>query len=271
MNNPTSVLASKTADFPDSVKNLAYANFAKPDRPAGLRLYDTSNDNELLAALLKEEREFLKPHLELVTLNVGTDLYQYGSKISDVYFPTTAIVGHLYLLADGSSFEIGVTGREGMLGVSVLMADRAVSTARVQFQGFAYKLKASVLKDIAGRSAKLHDLLMRHTHSQFCQMTQNSLCSRYPVDQQFSRWILDRLDRMSGNVVSATQEMISTMLGVRRETITEAAGKLQARGLIQYRRGTITVPNRRSLELFAGGCYLDAKREFDMTRCIARN
>ena len=220
--------------------------------------------NDLLAALPASELAFLLPHLELVHLSVDKELYSYGSKLMHVYFPTTAIIGLLYVLADGASTEIGMTGHEGLLGISALMGESALGTAKVQIDGFAYKLKASVLKEAYNRGSKLQLLLMRYTQALFSQMAQNSVCGRhYAVDQQLSRWLLDRLDRLYTNELKVTQEMIANMLGVRRESITDAAGKLQRAGLIQSRRGNITVLDREGLELHAGECYWVAKREFD--------
>jgi CRP-like cAMP-binding protein len=228
--------------------------------------------NDLLAALPADELAFLLPHLELVHLPYDKELYKYGSKLSHVYFPTTAIIALLYVLADGATTEIGVTGYEGMLGVSILMCESALGTAKVQNAGYAYKLKASLLKEACARGGKLQYLLMRYTQALFAQMAQNSVCSRhYSVDQQLSRWLLDRLDRLPGNEMKVTQEMIANMLGVRRESVTEAAGKLQQKGLIQCRRGTITVLDRKRLEVHAGECYKVAKQEFDLVLSATPN
>ncbi|MFZ6647379.1 Crp/Fnr family transcriptional regulator [Undibacterium sp. TJN25] len=221
--------------------------------------------NDLLAALPADELAYLLPHLEFVHLPFDKELYEYGSKLSHVYFPTTAIVALLYVLADGGVTEIGVIGHEGLLGISTLMGESALGTAMVQSAGHAYKMKASVLKEACARGGKLQQLLMRYTQALFAQMAQNSVCGRhYSIDQQLSRWLLDRLDRLPTNELKVTQEMIANMLGVRRESVTEAAGKLQAEGLIQYRRGNITVLDREGLEMHAGECYKVAKHEFDL-------
>ena len=249
---------------PASIRNQEYS-IARPSAAAALgNLSSSMMQNDILAALPKEELEFLMPHLEFVHLPFDKELYEYGAKMSHVYFPTTAIVALLYVLADGGMTEISVTGREGLLGISILMGDSAIGTAVVQNDGYAYKLKASVFKEACARGGRLPQLLMRYTQVLFAQMAQNSVCGRhYSIDQQLSRWLLERLDRLSGNQLKVTQEMIANMLGVRRESVTEAAGKLQSEGLIHYKRGNITVLDREGLELHAGECYRVAKHELD--------
>jgi CRP-like cAMP-binding protein len=221
--------------------------------------------NELLAALPVEELAVLLPHLEFVHLPFDKQLCEYGSKLSYVYFPTTAIVALLYVLADGGMTEIAVIGHEGLVGISVLMGESALGTAMVQSAGHAYRLRASVLKEACANCPGLQQMMMRYTQALFAQMAQNSVCGRhYSIDQQLSRWLLDRLDRLPTNELKVTQEMIANMLGVRRESVTEAAGKLQNEGLIHYRRGNITVVDREGLEAHAGECYRVAKHEFDL-------
>jgi CRP-like cAMP-binding protein len=225
---------------------------------------DETIQNGILAALPADELALLMPHLELVHLPFNKELYEYGTKLSHVYFPTTAIVALLYVLEDGDITQIGVTGFEGLLGISTLLGERAIGTAMVQSAGGAYKLKASILKEAYARGGKLPQLLMRYTQALFAQMAQNSVCGRhYSIDQQLSRWLLDRLDRMHSNELKVTQEMIAHMLGVRRETVTEAAGRLQYEGLVQTKRGSITVLDRDGLEMHAGECYRVSKNEFD--------
>ena len=224
----------------------------------------SATQNDLLAALPASDLDFLAPHLEYVELSFGKELHTQGSKLSHVYFPTTAIIATIYLLSDGAMTEIGVTGHEGFIGISILLAENELGTAKVQSAGHAYRLKASVLKQACLRCGKLQYFLMRYTHALFAQMAQNSVCSHhYSFDQQFSRWLLDRLDRLPANVLKATQEMIANMLGVRRETVTEAAGRLQQAGLIRNYRGMITVLDRDGLELLAGECYQVVRHEFD--------
>lgn len=230
-------------------------------RPIGV------SQNQLLAALSDYDVNLLLPYLELVELPFNTELHQYGAKITDIYFPTTAIIALLYTLDDGSSTEVGVIGREGVLGIASLMGDSSLTSAVVQSKGYAYKLKASILQELCKHSSTIQNLLMRYAHALFAQMTQNSVCGRhYSIEQQFSRWLLQRLDRLSVNEVKTTQELIASMLGVRRETITEVVGKLQHAGVIQCRRGYITVLDRECLEKNAGECYQATKREFDLVR-----
>ena len=221
--------------------------------------------NDLLAALPAKELAFLLPHLEFVDLSFDQKLHDYGDKLSYVYFPTTAIVALLYVLADGGVTEIAVIGHEGMVGISAVMGERAIGTAMVQSQGYAYRLKTSVLKEACNQGGQLQSLMMCYTQALFAQMAQNSVSGRhYSVDQQLSRWLLDRLDRLPTNELKVTHELISNMLGVRRESITEAAGKLQHAGLLKYRRGSITVLDREGLEAYAGECYKVAKQAFDV-------
>jgi CRP-like cAMP-binding protein len=228
--------------------------------------------NDLLAALPADELAFLLPHMELVRLTFDNTLYENGSKLSHVYFPVTAIIALFYALADGATTEIGVIGHEGLLGASILMSENTFGTAKVQSVGFAYKLKASILKEACNRGGKLQDLLMRYMQALFAKMAQNSICGRhYSVDRQLSCWVLDRLDRLPTNELKATQEMIANMLGVRRESVTEAAGKLQQAGFIRCSRGTITVVNRDGLERYAGECYKISKHEFDSVLSHAAN
>jgi len=254
-----------------NLKRLAKRHFSLVDGQANLISADLKK-NELLAALPSGELAFLLPHLELVQLPVGRELFEYGAKLTHVYFPTTCVIGLQYMLADGASLEIGVTGREGLLGVFALMGGHALATAKVQCEGNAYRLPASVLQEAYAAGGKLQSLLMGYLQALFSQMTQNSVSGRhYSVGRQLSRWILERMDRLQINQLKITQEMISSMLGVRRESITEAAGKLQAKGLIQYRRGCIEVLDRAGLELHAGECYATEKHEFDLFRTSMAN
>lgn len=276
MNNSMRSVISQQAPAPHLVKVPVARKFTVVD-PAQPKLQPNLRpigviQNDLLAALSTDELALLLPHAELVHLESGQELYAYGDKIREVFFPTTAVIGLLYILANGESTEIGVTGHEGLLGVSVLMSETSLGIAKVQCAGYAYKLKASILKDVCSRTVQLQALLMRYTHALFSQIAQNSVCGRhYSIDRQLSRWILDRLDRLSGKEVKVTQEMIANMLGVRRESVTDAAGRLQSKGFIQCRRGVIVVDNRRGLEQHAGECYKVAKREFDSVLSSAIN
>jgi len=221
--------------------------------------------NHLLRALPAAESERLFPHLELVPMALGDVLYESGTTMRHVYFPTTSIVSLLYVMEDGASAEIAVVGNEGMVGVALFMGGETTpSRALVQSAGFAYRLKGQVLKEEFHRATALQHLLLRYTQALLTQMAQTAVCNRHhSVDQQLCRWLLLSLDRLPSNKLSMTQELIANMLGVRREGVTEAAGKLQADGLIRYSRGHITVLDRPRLERQCCECYQVVKREFD--------
>jgi len=221
--------------------------------------------NHLLRALPAPEAARLFPHLELVPMPLGHVLYESGSHLRHVYFPTTSIVSLLYVMADGASAEIAVVGHEGMVGVALFMGGETTpSRAVVQSAGHAYRLKGQFLKDEFTRAAALQHLLLRYTQALLTQMAQTAVCNRHhSVDQQLCRWLLLSLDRLPSNKLSMTQELIANMLGVRREGVTEAAGKLQAAGLIRYSRGHITVLDRPRLETQCCECYAVVKKEFD--------
>jgi len=196
---------------------------------------------------------------------LGEVLYESGSQLGHVYFPTTCIVSLLYVMEDGASAEIAVVGNEGIIGVALFMGGETTpSRAVVQSAGHAYRLRGQALKREFTRSAALHHLLLRYTQALLTQMAQTAVCNRHhSVDQQLCRWLLLSLDRLQSNELTMTQELIANMLGVRREGVTEAAGKLQDAGLIHYRRGRITVVNRPGLEAQACECYKVVKNEFD--------
>src|SRR6202163_2244699 len=221
--------------------------------------------NYLLAALSDTERERIFPLLQLVPMPLGKVLYESGDVLRHVYFPTDSIVSLLYVLADGASAEISVVGNEGLLGIALFMGGETTpSRAIVHSAGHAYRLIGQQLKDEFHRNGKLQLLLLRYTQALIIQMAQTAVCNRHhSVDQQLCRWLLLSLDRLSANTLSMTQELIANMLGVRREGVTEAAGKLQDAGLIQYRRGRITVLDRPRLEARACECYAVVKQEFD--------
>lgn len=226
--------------------------------------YSGTQQNELLGALPREALEALFEHLELVVLPFGKELFEYGGKLENVYFPTTAIVSLLYAMEDGATTEIAVVGHEGVVGVSMFPGERAMCSAVVQSAGYGYRLKAQALRDAFNQGGALPQLLMRYNHALFAQMAQTAVAGRHSsIEQKLCRWLLDRLDRSLSNELKVTQEMISIMLGVRRESITAAAGKLQEDGLISYRRGNITVLDRAGLERYAGECYKVAKTEYD--------
>jgi CRP-like cAMP-binding protein len=221
--------------------------------------------NHLLRALPKAERERLLPHLQLVDMQLGLVLYEPGRQLRHVYFPTTSIVSLLYVLENGSSAEIAVVGNEGMVGVALFLGgDTTPSRAVVQNAGQAYRLQGRLLKGEFYRALSLQLLLMRYSQALLTQMSQTAACNRHhSVDQQLCRWLLLSLDLLPTNKVSMTQQLIANMLGVRREGVTEAAGKLQAEGLIRYTRGRITVLDRPCLEAQCCECYQVVKAEFD--------
>ena len=221
--------------------------------------------NHLLNALPQVDYERLEPYLESVTLKLGEVLYESGDQMRHAYFPTTAIVSLLYVLENGSSAEIAVVGNEGILGIALFMGGHTTpSRAVVQSKGNAYRLKANLLLDEFNRGGASHNLLLRYTQALITQMTQTAVCYRHhTVEQQLCRWLLLSLDRLHGNALDMTQELIANMLGVRREGVTEAAGRLQRDGLIQYSRGHIEILDRERLEGRVCECYKVVKTEFD--------
>jgi CRP-like cAMP-binding protein len=221
--------------------------------------------NHLLDALPKGDYERLAPHLELIPMDLGAVLYEPGVRMRYVYFPTTSIVSLLYVMEDGASAEIAIVGNEGLLGISLFMGGETTpSRAVVQSAGHGFRLKGQLLKDEFGRFGPMLRLLLRYTQALITQMAQTAVCNRHhSVDQQLCRWLLLSLDRLSSNELSMTQELIANMLGVRREGVTEAAGKLQDAGLIRYHRGKITVLDRPGLEARSCECYQVVKTEFD--------
>ncbi|MET3119563.1 CRP-like cAMP-binding protein [Undibacterium sp. GrIS 1.8] len=222
------------------------------------------SQNHLLAALLDAEYDRLSPHLELVPMLLGDVLYEPGGKLAHVYFPTTSIISLHYLLEDGGASEIAGVGNEGVVGVSLFMGGNSTpSRAIVQTGGHAYRLKADILMAEFNRAGPVLRLLLRYTQALLTQMSQTSVCNRHhSVEQQLCRWLLLTLDRVPSNELTITQELIANTLGVRREGITEAAGKLQQEHYISYRRGHITVVNRNGLEDKVCECYGVVKKEF---------
>lgn len=226
-----------------------------------------AQQNELLRALDRADLERLFPHLELVQLKKDDYLYDFGNKFEYAYFPTNAIVSLHYVMEDGATTEIGVVGREGVLGVAMYANERATCAAVVQAAGYGYRLKTEALRDLFNEGGAFAQLLMRHTLAMFGQLAQNVVGTRHcTLEQKLSRWLLERLDRSLTCELKVTQETMATMLGVRRESITLAAGKLQAEGLIQYRRGTVAVLDRDGLETCAGACYKAGRIGFDQMR-----
>jgi CRP-like cAMP-binding protein len=221
--------------------------------------------NHLLAALSAENYARLLPNLELIAMPLGWALYESGDHLGYLYFPTTSIISLLYLMENGASAEIAITGNEGLVGISLFMGGESTpSRAVVQSAGAGYRLKASILKNEFELGGQFRRLALRYTQALITQMALTAVCNRYhSVDQQLCRWLLLSLDRLPSNELKMTQELIANMLGVRREGVTEAAGKLQAAGLIHYQRGTIIVLDRPRLERRVCECYGVVKKEFD--------
>jgi CRP-like cAMP-binding protein len=224
--------------------------------------------NYLLAALPAEELERLAPHLELVPMPLGEVLYEPGGQLRHAFFPTTSIVSLHYVTESGASAETAGVGNEGVVGVSLFMGgDTTSSSAVVQTAGQAWRLDRHILKQEFERAGPLQRLLLRYTQALMTQMAQTAVCNRHhSLEQQLCRWLLLTLDRLPGNELTMTQELVAGMLGVRREGVTEAAGKLQRAGLISYRRGHISVLDRKGLEAHACECYGVVKK--DMNRLL---
>jgi CRP-like cAMP-binding protein len=234
----------------------------RSSRKAGRRVPDDSIDidptqNRLIRALPETERERIAPYLELVRLPLGKVLYETGRIPQHVYFPADAIVSLLYVTRDGASGEIAVVGNDGMLGISLFMGgESTLSRAVVQGAGYAFRLPGTTIKQEFHRAQVLQILLLRYTQCLITQMSQTAVCNRrHAVEQQLCRWLLMSLDRIAGNELAMTQELIANMLGVRREGVNEAAARLQKLGAILYRRGRITVLDRPMLERLCCECY----------------
>ncbi|MHB1141224.1 MAG: Crp/Fnr family transcriptional regulator [Sulfuricaulis sp.] len=244
--------------------------------PAGLepKTRIRPKDNYLLAALPAEVFDRLLPDLKPVSMPLGKVIYEPGIELGHVYFPTPGcIISMLYVMADGASAEIAVVGDEGMVGIALFMGgDTTPSRALVQSAGQALELPGHALKREFERHTGLQHLLLRYTQALITQMSQTAVCNRHhSVDQQLCRWLLLSLDRLATNELTMTQELIANMLGVRREGVTEAAGKLQAQGLIHYSRGRITVLDRPGLEARVCECYAVVKKEYDRLLSHAKN
>jgi CRP-like cAMP-binding protein len=224
----------------------------------------TPNQNHLLAALPAEIFERISPHLELISMPLGDVLYESGGQLQHVYFPTTAILSLHYIMENGASAEIAGVGNEGVLGISLFMGgNTTTSRATVQTAGYGYRLKGRLMIEEFNRAGPMMHLMLRYTQALITQMSQTAVCNRYhSVEQQLCRWLLLTLDRLTSNELIMTQELIASMLGVRREGITEAAGNLQRAGLISYRRGHISVLERSGLESNVCECYAVVKNEF---------
>ena len=220
--------------------------------------------NHLLAALPDAEFQQLLPHLERVSLPLGKTLSEPGDSVDNVYFPTTAIISLLKVLENGSSAEIAVVGREGVVGIAIFMGGESMpNRALVQSEGYGYRIRGDLLHQEFNRNSAMQHLFMRYIMALLAQMAQTAICNRHhSIDQQLCRWLLLSMDHLSGNVLNMTQELIADMLGVRREGVTEAARKLNDAGLISYSRGCLTVLDRPGLEKRVCECYEVVKREF---------
>jgi CRP-like cAMP-binding protein len=224
----------------------------------------TPLDNHLLRALAPEDLHRLAPQLELVPMKLGHALYESGSTLQHVYFPVAGIVSMLYVTQAGASAELAVVGCEGMIGISLFMGGETTpNRAVVQSACEAYRLNAARLKNEFARGESMHLRLLRYTQALITQISQTAVCNRYhSVEQQLCRWLLLSLDRLPGNELKMTQELIANMLGVRRQGVTVAAGALEKRGLIHYKRGAITVLDRPGLEANASECYGVVRDEY---------
>jgi CRP-like cAMP-binding protein len=225
----------------------------------------TPRENRLLAALPAASYELLLPYLELVPLELGWVLYEPGIQLKHLYFPVDCVVSMLYVMEDGSSAEIAVAGNEGLVGVALFLGgDSTPSRAVVHSAGYAYRLKSALIKLEFEKGGAFQAIFLRFTQALLTQMAQTAVCNRHhTVEQQLCRWLLLRLDRMPSNELTITQELIANMIGVRRESVTETAGRLQEAGLIRYSRGHITILDRIGLESQACECYAVVKREYD--------
>jgi CRP-like cAMP-binding protein len=222
-------------------------------------------ENHLLAALPDAELQRWLPSLEPIELSLGQVLYESGRTLSHVYFPTTAIVSLLFVLEDGASAEIAVVGSEGIVGISLFMGGESTpSRAVVQSAGRGYRLSSHAIKEAFNRNGAVMHLMLRYTQALITQMAQTAVCNRHhTLDKQLCRWLLLSMDRLQGNELVMTLELIANMLGVRREGVTEAALKLQEAGLIDYARGHIKILDRPGLEQRTCECYAVVKREYD--------
>lgn len=222
-------------------------------------------ENHLLAALPAGEYDRILPHLEHVTFSLGESVYESGKQLKHVYFPTTCIVSLLYMMENGTSAEIGIVGNEGVLGIALFMGgDTTPNRAIAQSAGDAFRMKAQALRSEFTLAGRFQLSLLRYTQALITQISQTAVCNRlHPIEQQLCRWLLLSHDRLQADELKMTQELIANMLGVRREGVTYAAGRLQAAGLIKYARGRITILDRAGLEATVCECYRVVKDEYD--------
>ena len=222
-------------------------------------------ENRLLAALPPEEYQRLAPQLQQVRFSLGQVVYEFGGKLDYVFFPTDSIVSLLYTMENGTSAEMGLTGNDGVVGIALFMGGGTMpNRAVVQSAGSAIRMKAKLLQDEFALGGKFQQLLLRYTQALITQISQTAVCNRlHSVEQQLCRWLLLSHDRIRSDELVMTQELIADMLGVRREGVTVAAGRLQDSGAISYVRGRITILNREKLEGTVCECYRVVKNEFD--------
>ncbi len=234
-------------------------------RESAMVAIEEARRNRLLAALPSAELASLAQQMSMESLRLGDSIYESGAPLKQVFFPTTSVISLLYVMLDGSSAEIAVVGFEGVVGVSLFMGGNTTpSRAVVQSAGESLVLSAKHVHDEFGRGGPLHGLLLRYTQALITQMAQTAVCNRHhTVDQQLCRWLLLSLDRLPSNELLMTQQLIADMLGVSRGGVTEAAGKLQAAGIINYARGRITVLDREALEDAVCECYDVVRKEYD--------
>lgn len=222
-------------------------------------------ENKLLCVLPEESKAILFSQLKLVHMPLGKVIYESGQTLDSVYFPTNSIISLLNVMDDGSSAEISVVGNEGIVGIAVFMGGESTpNRAVVQSAGHAFRLPAEALRKEFNKTPTIRLILLRYTQTLMAQMSQTAVCNRHhSIDQQLCRWLLLSLDRLTSNKLTMTQELIANMLGVRREGVTEAAGKLQKLGVINYKRGHIEVLDREQLETLCCECYAVVKSETD--------
>lgn len=221
--------------------------------------------NAILAALPKVDYERLLPHLESVTMPLGWTLSESGDHVKHLYFPTSGIISLIYDLEDGSSSEVAIAGNEGMVGISIYMGGESMpSSTEVQCAGIGYRLSRAVMKREFAEGGKLQQLALLYAQALISQTSQTAVCNgHHTLDQRLCRWLLMTLDRVPGEKIAVTQEMLGNLLGVRRESISETAGKLQKAGLVEYARGSITVLERKKIEKRACECYEAVRSEYD--------
>ena len=263
--NSTTNTTTRDHDSPRQQSAHTYGSGTDALKSASKTTGPSPLQNHLLAAMPAADFGRLYPDLELVPMMLGEVLYESGGLMQHVYFPTTSIVSLHYVMENGASAEIAGVGNEGILGVSLYMGGATTpSRALVQTAGHAYRLKSKPLMDEFNRGGPVMRLLLRYSQALITQMAQTGACNRHhSVEQQLCRWLLLTLDRIPSNDLVMTQELIASMLGVRRESVTEAAGNLKHRGVISYRRGHITVLNRTGLNSHVCECYEVVKTEFN--------